>query len=202
MIVKRLANKLVQRFELKSISTTQKKVYLTFDDGPEGTITDWILETLKSYSAKATFFCKGENAVKHPEQFSRLREEGHAIGNHTFSHIHSYKTTTRQYVADVDKADRVLNTVLFRPPWGSLTLSAFFKLRKKYKIVFWSLLSGDTEMGELNFEENMKRLYRDTRPGDIVLFHFCKKHEKETRMILPLYLDWLKMNGYTTDVLR
>lgn len=202
MDIKLIVNKFLHLFELRRINSNEKCVYLTFDDGPEGEITDWVLNVLERYGAKATFFCKGENAVNNKAQLTRIVEKGHALGNHTYSHINSLNTPTADYVKDVDLADGVLNTVFFRPPWGSLTFSAFLQLRKKYKIVYWSLISGDTFMEKLDLDSNMQRLYRETRPGDIVLFHSCVRHENETKQILPLYLEWLSKNGFKTSVLE
>ncbi len=189
-------NRFLHLFEVRRIKTTGKVVYLTFDDGPEEGITEFVLNQLKRYNFKATFFCKGENAEKHPELFSCIVKEGHAIGNHTYSHINGFENRCLDYVADVEKANQVLNTHFFRPPWGAVRLCQFIKLRRKYKIVYWSLLSGDTLLDNLNVENNFNRLKRVTRKGDVVLFHFCKRHEKETQIILPAYLDWLNENGF------
>ena len=196
-------NKLLHLFEVVRIKTKDKVVYLTFDDGPEDSITDWILDLLTVYGYKATFFCKGENALLNKVQLNRIISEGHAVGNHTFSHIKSFDCDSKQYLIDIEKANDVLNTHLFRPPWGALTLSAYFYLiRRKYKIIYWSLMSGDTDFDSMRLESNMQRLYTKTQPGDIVLFDSCKRHEKETRQILPLYLEWLKNNGYKCEILK
>lgn len=199
--VRLFINKVLHLFELRRIKTSQKVIYLTFDDGPEGEITDFVLAQLRGYNAKATFFCKGENAQINESQFLRLLSDGHSIGNHTFSHINSFNTNTNEYVRDVNKADSVLHSHLFRPPWGSLTLMAFLRLSLKYRIVYWSLISGDTYGKKLDLEKNMRDLCKRTRPGDIVLFHSCKIHENETRQILPLYLAWLKENNYKCESL-
>lgn len=196
MGTKILINKVLHLFEVMRIKTSEKVVYLTFDDGPEGGITDFVLEELKKFEAKATFFCKGENAETNFEQFNRLISEGHSIGNHTYSHINSFNTKSSLYVDDVRRADHILHSHLFRPPWGSLRLGAFLRLFMKYKIVYWSLMSGDTEMDKMNISMTMERLRRNTRKGDVVLFHSCNLHANETRQILPLYLDWLCNNGY------
>lgn len=201
MSIKVFINKFLHLFEVMRVKTNERVVFLTFDDGPEGEITDWVLDMLKTYGFKATFFCKGEKAVENSEQLRRIIKEGHTIGNHTYSHINSFDTLTSEYVADVENANEVLHTILFRPPWGALTISAFLKLRKNYKIVYWNLISGDTEMDKLDLDSNMQRLYSNTRSGDIVLFHSCVRHEKETRLILPLYLEWLRNNGYKSSVL-
>ena len=187
---------------MKSFVTTQEKiVYLTFDDGPEIGITDFVLDELRKYNFKATFFCRGDNAENNHSLLERIKSEGHAIGNHTYNHLHSYDYSSSEYCNDVDKADKVLNTLLFRPPHGSLTLAAYLKLIKKYKPYFWSLNSGDSDLLQFDYNRSIDYLKNRTKPGDIVLFHFCKRHEKETRELLPTYLSWLKENNYYSNVI-
>ena len=202
MRLRLLINKLLHLLEVMHVNTEEKKVYLTFDDGPEGDITDFVLDELKKHSAKATFFCKGENVEKNNKQFQRILDEGHAVGNHTYSHINSFDTKTEVYINDVIKADKVIHSHLFRPPWGSITIWAFLKLYFRFKIVYWSLMSGDTEGGLLGINRCMDRLKASTRKGDIVLFHSCKIHENETKQILPRYLEWLKNEGYQCEKLN
>lgn len=184
-----------------SISTTTRTVFLTFDDGPELGITEFVLDELNKYGFKATFFCRGGNAEKNPLLIERIRQEGHSIANHTYSHIHSYNMGGKEYAKDVHRCDSVLKTKLFRPPHGSLKLSAWLRLRKDYKIFFWSLNSGDSDMERYDYERSICTLKSRTKPGYIVLFHFCHKHEKETRELLPVYLKWLNEHGYKSDAL-
>lgn len=189
-------NRFLHLFEVMRVSTNDKAVYLTFDDGPEKGITEFVVTCLNKYDFKATFFCKGKNAENNKELYNMLIDCGHSIGNHTFSHINGFDFDTKAYLSDVAKADQILNTHLFRPPWGSITLSQFLRLRKRYRIVYWSLMSGDTLFDKLDVKTNLERLKRTTRKGDVVLFHCCKKHEKETMLILPAYVDWLFENGF------
>ena len=151
---------------------------------------------------KATFFCRGDNAKQYPLLLERIRNEGHAIANHTFSHIHSFDMNSRKYAEDVHKCDAILKTNLFRPPHGSLRLSAWLQLRKDYKIYFWSLNSGDSDMDSFNYEHSINTLQTKTKQGDIVLFHFCHKHESETRQLLPEYLKWLADNKFISKALN
>lgn len=181
------------------VNTPDKSVFLTFDDGPEPGITEFVLDELKSYGFKATFFCRGDNAEKYPELLERIKSGGHTIANHSYSHIHSFDMSGKEFAEDVHRCDPVLNTNLLRPPHGSLRLSAWLRLRKEYKIFFWSLNSGDSDMESFNYERSITSLKNRTKPGDIVLFHFCHKHEKETRELLPVYLQWLKDNGYKSN---
>lgn len=201
-IIRRAINKVLAKFSyISSVATKEKIVYLTFDDGPEPGITEFILAELDKYKFKATFFCRGDNAVKHSYLFSKLRLEGHTIGNHTYSHLNAYKTTAKEYIEDVKQADNVLHTSLFRPPHGSLTINSWIKVCPKYKIYFWSLNSNDYKEENFNLESSMSILQENTQAGDIVLFHFCHKHEKETKKILPLYLKWLSENEFKCGVL-
>ena len=86
-----------------NVSTTEPIIYLTFDDGPTPEITDWVLQTLDSYNAKATFFCIGNNINKHPEIFERILKNKHAIGNHTYNHLKGWKHKTKNYIKDILK---------------------------------------------------------------------------------------------------
>ena len=123
-------------------------------------------------------------------------DNGHTLGNHTYSHYNSYNTVSKQYVHDVEKADAILHSDLFRPPFGSLTLTSWIQLRKKYKIVFWTLNSNDFSGQQFNLEKSFMNLKKKTTAGDIILFHFCNKHENETKQLIPLYLKWLSENGF------
>lgn len=176
-------------------------VYLTFDDGPEPGITEFILDELKKYNAKATFFCKGENCIKYPELYKRIIEEGHTVANHTFSHINGWDTPHKDYIKDVEKCELSTKSHLFRPPWGKLTFKQYWRLSKKYRIVLWDIASGDTGLAHFNLEESLQSLKMNTSKGKIVLFHFCKRHENETKQILPLYLQFLNEINLTTATL-
>lgn len=195
--LKRLQNLILRKTQfVSSIPSEKKIVYLTFDDGPEERITEFVLDELDKYEFKATFFCRGDNAEKHPELFRKLCERGHSIGNHTYNHFHSFETNSAIYALDVEKANAILQTELFRPPHGCLTFSAWLRIHKDKRLFFWSLNSGDSDMNNFIFMDNINMLMTNTRPGDIVLFHFCHLHEKRTKELLPVYLKWLSENGY------
>lgn len=200
--IKLFINRVLHLFETMRIKNMSKTVYLTFDDGPEPDIIQFVLSQLEEHGCKATFFCRGDNAEKYPGLLKQITDMGHQLGNHTYSHINSFETPTNDYVEDVEKADRILNTHLFRPPWGSITLAAFLRLRRKYRIIYWSLVSGDTELGTLDCEKELTRLKQETKAGDVILFHSCKRHELETKQLLPDYLDWLSENGYHSEVIE
>ena len=178
------------------IRTREKEIFLTFDDGPEEGITPFVLSELEKHHGQATFFCRGDNAAKHPELLQQLVSAGHSIGNHTFGHLSAYDTAFRDYVEDVERADELLHTKLVRPPFGSIRFSQLVRLRRKYRLVYWSLDSRDSRSGIDDLERWVDTLCHSTRPGDIVLFHCCKRHETYTRAILPQYLDWLSGQGF------
>lgn len=185
---------------VKHIKTNSNNIYLTFDDGPEPDITQFVLNELDKYGFKATFFCKGENAEKYPELLRIILKSGHALGNHTYAHKNAYRINTDSYLADVEKADRFLHTHLFRPPYGCLKFPAYFHLHKKYKIIYWSVGSGDSQKETFELEKNLSHL-KNTKAGDIVLFHFSKENKNGTQTLLPIYLKWLKEQGFISSII-
>lgn len=193
-------NKALHLFELMRVRTKRRVVYLTFDDGPDDGITEFVLNELKKYNAKATFFCVGACAEKHPYLLKRILDEGHVIGNHTYSHSHGFQVDSRDYIKDVELANNFLKTRLFRPPFGALKFGQFIRLFLKYRIVYWSLISGDSDLDDFEYKKSMKRL-KKTKKGDIVLFHFCKLHQDETSALLPRYLQWLEENSFVSCAL-
>ena len=200
LVLRKLRSALIyylSMLQLKAKGRLQENaIYLTFDDGPEPGITEFVLDELAKHKAKATFFCAGKNIEKYPELLRRILAESHSIGSHTYSHINAHRVSCRQYLDDVKRFDEQLNTPLFRPPWGALTLRTFFSLRKKKNIVLWHLSSDDFSQEKFNLSHSLEQLKKGTKQGVIVLFHFCHRHENETRQILPLYLDWLDSQKY------
>lgn len=202
VLLLKIINKVFCLGGMKTIPSDNNVIYLTFDDGPETGITEFILNELDKYNFKATFFCRGDNANKNQKLMAMLLEKGHTIGNHTYSHLHSYEVNTQDYINDVKQADDVLHTEHFRPPHGSLTLWTWWELHKKYKIYFWSVNSGDSDMEDYDYKHSIDNLKNGTRGGAIVLFHFCHRHEQETRQLLPEYLKWLNKQGYKSAAIK
>ena len=97
-----------------SIDTKEKILYLTFDDGPHSVATPFVLEELKKYNAKASFFCIGKNVLAEPQIYKRIIDEGHAVGNHTYSHFNGWKTKDNLYLTDVSEAGKYIDSILFR----------------------------------------------------------------------------------------
>jgi peptidoglycan/xylan/chitin deacetylase (PgdA/CDA1 family) len=174
----------------------QKGMYLTFDDGPEPGITEFVLDQLAAHRAKATFFCCGHNIDAHRSLYDRILNEGHAVGNHTYSHLDGLQTAPRGYVADVMRCDQAMShPVLFRPPWGMMNFRELLALRQK-RIVLWDVESGDVRPDYI-LSDSIRAI--DSHLADnncIVLFHFSKEHEERTRVLLPAILSHYSEQGY------
>ncbi|MCT4604095.1 MAG: polysaccharide deacetylase family protein [Marinifilum sp.] len=176
-------------------NSDEKKVYLTFDDGPIPESTLWTLDLLKEKSVKATFFCVGDNVRKYPDLYRRIVEEGHAVGNHTHNHLKGWYNNTQKYIENVILASEFIESKLFRPPYGLIKRSQAKYLKTDYKIIMWDILSGDYRQ-----DISPERCYRDVmnkiRPGSILLFHNHKKSEKNMRYSVPRLIDELHKQGY------
>ena len=177
-----------------------RRVYLTFDDGPIPEVTPWVLDTLARFGAKATFFCVGENVQRYPVLFARVRAQGHAVGNHTFNHVSGWSTEVADYVANVAACDRLVGSPLFRPPYGRISPRKALALRRDYRIVMWDVLSGDFDPG-LTGEECAANVLGHASPGSIIVFHDSLKAEANLRLALPRVLSALARQGYRFDAL-
>lgn len=177
-----------------------REIYLTFDDGPIPEITPWVLQTLSNFKAKATFFCIGKNVENHSNIFQKIIDEGHSIGNHTFNHLNGWKTNTQKYVNNVDKAETSFQskttTKLFRPPYGKIKPSQAKKIIDKgYKIIMWSVLSGDFDQ-KLSKEDCFKNTVKNAKKGSIIVFHDSEKAFKNLQYTLPKTLQYFTDKGY------
>jgi peptidoglycan-N-acetylglucosamine deacetylase len=189
------------------IPTNEKILYLTFDDGPVPGPTEFVLDVLKQYTIQATFFCIGDNVQKHPEVFSRILEEGHRAGNHTFHHLNGWKTNLEDYVNNVQACDQVFNTAtggeqpvtLFRPPYGRITRSQI-NLLPQYKIIMWDVLTHDYSPATSS-EACLKNSIRATRPGSIIVFHDSHKAERNVTAVLPEFIEHFLSQGYSFNVI-
>ena len=170
------------------------KVYLTFDDGPTEGVTPWVLDTLKEHNAKATFFCLGKKVEMHPDIFERILAEGHAVGNHTYSHLKGWETRTGQYIQDVDLANHLVKSDLFRPPYGRIKSTQSRILRKRYKIIMWNVLSMDYSRW-VTPKRCANIVLNNLRPGAIIVFHDSKKAEKNMKYGLLKLIEAAKAKG-------
>lgn len=175
-----------------------KKLYLTFDDGPDPEVTSQVLQLLEQHRALATFFCIGDNAGKYPEVITAIREKSHAIGNHTFSHQDGWKTPVGEYIENAERCDRYFRTQLFRPPYGRFTIRQYLILRKKYRFILWSLLSGDYQH-QLSPQQCLNRVLCYAKPGSIIVFHDSQKAKENLLFVLPRVLEHFRKDGYTFE---
>lgn len=179
-----------------SIKTTKKEVFLTFDDGPIPEVTPWVLETLKQYEAKATFFCVGDNVKKHPDIYRMIVDQGHKVGNHTMNHLNGWTNFNKTYFENIEKCNALIHSNLFRPPYGKIKPSQISHLKNDYRIIMWDVLTKDYDAsvtGEYCFE----KVKKNCKPGSIIVFHDSIKAEKRLRKALPKSLEYLKQEGYT-----
>ena len=193
--------KLIYPKAIWKINTSEKIIYLTFDDGPIPGLTEWVLDELKKHNAKATFFCVGANIVKNRAIFERILNEGHKVANHTMFHPKGFKTKNIAYLKEVDDCEKFTKNNLFRPPYGQLKRSQYkVLLNKNYKIVFWDVISYDYE--KISEKACAKNAIYNTKPGSIVLFHDNYKAEKNLRYSLPLYLKHFAHLQYKFNVIE
>jgi peptidoglycan/xylan/chitin deacetylase (PgdA/CDA1 family) len=178
-------------------------IYLTFDDGPIPIVTPFVLNILKQYNAKATFFCIGDNVRKHPDVFEQVKADGHAKGNHTYNHLDGWKTDNKTYLENFLLADELTGSNLFRPPYGRIKKSQV-KLLKEAKpglqIIMWNILSGDFDIS-LKPEKCLDNVIKNTSPGDMVLFHDSLKAFKRLEYVLPRAMEVWSKEGYTFNPL-
>lgn len=177
----------------------ERSVYLTFDDGPIPQVTPWVLSVLRHYNIKATFFMVGDNVRKHPEEFAQVVAEGHRIGNHTYNHIGGLRHGIRSYLANVEKANDLLHTDLFRPPHGWMKWGQYIAVRRRYRVVMWDLVTRDYST-RLNGRDVLFNVRRYVRPGSIITFHDSLKSEDKLLYALPRSIEWLLSQGYSFKV--
>ncbi|MDX9883007.1 MAG: polysaccharide deacetylase family protein [Prolixibacteraceae bacterium] len=192
--------RLLYRKALWRIEGNEKVVYLTFDDGPIPGITPWVLDLLKQENIRATFFCVGENVEKHPAVFQQILAEGHAVGNHTFNHMQGLKSDRDSYWSNIEKADRLIGSPLFRPPHGFLKCAQYRLVSKKYRIVMWDVLSRDFDR-RISAKEVFDNVMNFVRPGSILIFHDSLKAEKNMKEALPEVIRSLKKQGYRFETI-
>lgn len=173
----------------------KKIVYLTFDDGPIPETTPYIIDTLNRYGVKATFFCVGENAQKYPGLYKRIIEEGHFVGNHTFSHLKGWKTPLQVYIDNVNQCSEYVMSDLFRPPYGKMTYSQYKILHKKFKLIFWDVLTPDYDV-TISAQACLDVVKKKTRPGSILVFHDNIKAKNKLPELLPAALNFLLEESY------
>lgn len=173
----------------------EKRIYLTFDDGPTPDVTIRILEMLDKYHAKATFFCLAHKVKNHSELLQHIKDRGHATGHHGFHHIDGWRTSNEEYIKNITKATKTFPSPLFRPPYGRLKLSQYRSLKDTYRIVMWDVLSYDFKQN-LNVEKRISKITRKTKNGTIIVFHDTQQAYHNLEAMLPAYIEHFTARNY------
>lgn len=175
-----------------------KFIYLTFDDGPIPVVTPFVLNTLKKFNAKATFFCIGDNVRKHPDIFSLLEAEGHTVGNHTYNHLKGWKTDNKEYLKNFEECAELTGSRLFRPPYGRIKKSQIKIIKALYpatEIIMWDVLSGDWDQN-ISPEKCIQNVLKNAKNGSIIVFHDSEKAYGRLEHTLPVVLTVLNEQGF------
>lgn len=178
-----------------------KTVYLSFDDGPHPVATPFVLQQLQQYGAKATFFCIGKNVDKYSTIYQQVLAEGHTTGNHTMHHVNGWQVKDEVYIKEIEAAGTLINSQLFRPPYGRIKFSQVRKVKSKKaqvkisRIVMWSVIAADFDT-LLDGEKCYQNVIKNIEPGSIIVFHDSAKAMPRLQYALPKVLQWLSEKGY------
>lgn len=202
-------NSFIQRYFYRftwRLNPNEKTIYLSFDDGPHEIATAQVLDILKQYQIKATFFCVGENVNRFPLIMNRIVSEGHSIGNHTFNHLKGWSCPSKEYLENVEMAEKSISTytrtTLFRPPYGRIRKKQASEILKKgYKIIMWDILSYDYDKS-INIDYCLTMISQKTRNGSIVVFHDSLKSMAQTSQLLGKYIENMKKRGFDFKVIE
>lgn len=188
------------------LPNNDKKIYLTFDDGPIPEVTEWVLAILDEYNIKATFFCIGNNITKNKTIFHKIIQQGHAIGNHTQNHVNGWKSDFFTYINEIEQCKTAMQnekfeTTLFRPPYGKIKDSqADFIIKNGGKIIMWDVLSADFD-NTITKEQCLKNVIKNTTSGSIIVFHDSIKAYPNLKYSLPKAIEHFKKQGYFFDTI-
>lgn len=182
--------------------SNQKKIYLTFDDGPHPVATTFILDALKKYNAAATFFCIGKNIAAHPDIYKRILSEGHATGNHTYDHLNGWKTKDKTYFENIIQASKYIDSSLFRPPYGRMSRFQAKQAEEKmnFTIVMWSVLSADFDI-DITPQKCWRNVKRSAGNGSIIVFHDSEKAMGRMAYALTETLEYFSKKGFVFEKL-
>ncbi len=178
----------------------RKVVYLTFDDGPIREVTPWVLDLLDYYGIKATFFLVGDNVRRNPDLLEEIKKRGHSWGNHTMNHLQGFKVMSRNYLRNIAEADKLIDSILYRPPHGIMRWGQAKVIKDHMNIVMYDLVTRDYSK-KLNGEQVLKNVKKFVRNGSIIVFHDSLKAEANLRYALPRAIEWLKEQGYEFEPL-
>jgi len=189
---------------LWQVNTKEKELYLTFDDGPHPLHTLFVLDELKKYNAKATFFCIGKNVAAYPDVYKRILEEGHAVGNHTYDHPNAWRIPNVEYLQNIAKASNYIDSRLFRPPYGKINSFLVNQLASgdsPFTTVMWSVLSYDFDQ-TIPKERCLKNVLLNSTSGSIIVFHDSDKASDRMRYALPKVLEYFAEKGFCFERIK
>ena len=179
-----------------NMNKNDKIIYLTFDDGPHPTITNFVLDILKKHNAKASFFCIGKNVELYFDVYKRIINEGHTVGNHTQNHLKGWQTKDEIYLKDIEQAATNIDSKLFRPPYGRITkFQSSLLIEQGYKVIMWDVLSGDFDIN-LSKEKCAENVLLNATNGSIIVFHDSEKAQERIEYALPKVLEYFSNLGY------
>ena len=182
------------------IPNSDNKIFLTFDDGPTPEITEWVLDLLKDQNIKATFFCLGKNVAANPTIYQRIINEGHAVGNHSNTHVNGWYAENAYYLNDIKQCQELVKSELFRPPYGRIKKSQIKELVTDYKIIMWDVLSGDFDV-KLSPEKCLNNVLKNTKSGSVIVFHDSEKASTNLKFALTKAITQLKEKGFVFEKL-
>jgi len=180
------------------ISRAGRRLFLTFDDGPDPVSTPRVLEILRKNKIPAAFFCTGSKVLDFPGLFARIASEGHVIGNHGFSHLNGLTTPVREYCSDVFRGRDITCSNIFRPPYGRLRLRQYKILERSMRIIFWDIMPYDFDQ-KLTPEASHAILMRNIRAGSIIVLHDTAA--SHSLQYLESFINSALESGYTFGTL-
>lgn len=187
-------------FRIPASDATQKRVFLTFDDGPVPEVTPWVLDQLDRFGVKATFFMVGQNVQRYPHLAEEVKKRGHEMANHSLHHIRGLGISPDEYLEDVNEGEKLTGSILFRPPHGWLSPRQMKKVKGRHHVIMYDLVTRDysRKLSAENVVENVRKLCRD---GSIIVFHDSIKSWDRLKEALPESLSWLLEQGYRFELI-
>jgi len=182
------------------IAEDSNEVYFTFDDGPTPEITNFVLDCLAEYNAKATFFCIGKNIEENSKLIETINQANHGIGNHTMNHANAWNYSVKEYNQDFILCEQVLKdyeikSVGFRPPYGRVNRHIYNAMTIKNPVYMWSFLSGDYNQ-DLSANSIIKAGKECLKPGTILVFHDSIKAFPRLKIVLPALLEYCQQQNF------
>lgn len=177
------------------IFTKDLAVFITFDDGPNPESTPRLLNLLDQFNIKASFFCLGEKIEKYPHLVEKIIEKGHVVANHGYKHLSGWNSPSEKYIENVEKGKELTKSILFRPPYGKITPRQYFKLKKRNKLIFWSLMPGDFNEKASN-KKMIELLKNNLRKGEVIVLHDKPESIQTLEEILPEYFKFITENQF------